>query len=51
MATLTEIFPPLLKKPKTKIKINGKAILNITAEGLLKIDLRLALVIANMAFT
>jgi hypothetical protein len=51
IATFTEILPPLLRKPNTKIKIKGKAMLNITAEGLLKMDLKLALVIANMAFT
>jgi len=42
-------LPPLLRKPKTNIKIKGKTKLNTTADGLLKIDLRLALVIANMA--
>jgi hypothetical protein len=50
MATFTLIFPPLLKKPKTSINIKGKAILKMTAEGLLKVDLKLALVIANKAF-
>jgi len=29
MATFTLTFPPLLKKPNTKIKINGNAMLKI----------------------
>ena len=49
MATVTLILPPLLKKPNTKIKISGKAMLKITAEGLLNIERRLAFVMANMA--
>jgi hypothetical protein len=44
------IFPPLLIKPKTKIKIMGKAILKTTAEGLLNVDFKLAFVMASMAF-
>jgi hypothetical protein len=36
-------------KPNTKIKTNGKTILNSTAEGLLKIDLRLPFDIASIA--
>jgi hypothetical protein len=50
IATFTDTFPPLLINPKTRMKINGKAILNMTAEGLLKVERKLALVIANMAF-
>jgi hypothetical protein len=46
--TGTPPLPPT--KPKTKIKINGKTKLKITAEGLLNIALRLALVMASMAF-
>jgi len=38
-----------LRKPNTRIKINGKRKLKITAEGLLKIESRLALAMANMA--
>ncbi len=48
-ATFTFTFPPLLKNPNTKIKISGNAILNTTAEGLRKIERKLALVMANMA--
>jgi hypothetical protein len=43
------IFPPLLKKPKTSIKINGNAMLNITADGLLNVARKLAFVIASIA--
>jgi hypothetical protein len=49
MATFALILPPLLRKPNTKIKISGKAMLKITAEGLLNIERRLAFVMANMA--
>jgi hypothetical protein len=49
IATVTLILPPLLKKPNTKIKMSGKAMLNTTAEGLLNIERRLAFVMANMA--
>jgi hypothetical protein len=42
---------PPLKNPNTKIKIKGKAILNTIADGLLKMDFKLALEIANIAFT
>ena len=42
-------LPPI--KPKTKMNINGKPILKITADGLRKIAFKLALVIANIAFT
>jgi hypothetical protein len=49
MATFTLILPPLLRKPNTRIKIRGKAMLKITAEGLLNIERRLAFVMANMA--
>jgi hypothetical protein len=38
-----------LKKPKTRIKMMGNKKLNMTAEGLLKIDFKLALAMANMA--
>ena len=41
--------PPPQKKPNTKIKIRGKAMLKTTAEGLLNIERRLALVMANIA--
>jgi hypothetical protein len=37
--------------PNTKIKIKGKATLNTTAEGLLKVDLKLAFVMESMAFS
>jgi hypothetical protein len=47
-ATLTVTPPPPIK-PKTRIKIKGKANPNITAEGLLNIALRLAFVIASIA--
>jgi hypothetical protein len=49
MATFTLILPPLLKNPNTKINIKGKAMLNITADGLLKVDFKLAFVIASIA--
>jgi hypothetical protein len=38
-----------LRKPKTRIKIMGNKKLNMTADGLRKIDFRLALAIAIMA--
>src|SRR6187551_608778 len=38
-------------KPKTNIKMKGNTKLKTTAEGLLNIDLRVALVMANIAFT
>jgi hypothetical protein len=38
-----------LRKPKTRIKINGKRKLKITAEGLRKIESRLARAMASMA--
>jgi hypothetical protein len=38
-----------LKKPKTRIKINGKRKLKITADGLRNIESKLALAMANMA--
>jgi hypothetical protein len=47
-ATLTVTPPPPIK-PKTRIKINGNAKPNITAEGLLNIALRLPFVIASIA--
>jgi hypothetical protein len=50
MATFTLILPPLLINPKTKMNINGKATLKITAEGLLNVDLKLAFVIESIAF-
>jgi hypothetical protein len=37
-------------KPKTKIKIKGKAILKTIAEGLLEMERKLAFVMASMAF-
>jgi hypothetical protein len=43
------ILPPLLKKPKTRININGNAMLKITAEGLLNVERKLAFVIASIA--
>jgi hypothetical protein len=49
-ATLT-VKPPLPMKPNTRINIKGKIKLKITAEGLLKIALKLPLVIANIALT
>jgi hypothetical protein len=38
-----------LKKPKTRIKMIGKRKLKITADGLLKIDFKLALAMDIMA--
>jgi hypothetical protein len=38
-----------LKNPNTRMNIIGNKKLKMTAEGLLKIDLRLALAMANMA--
>jgi hypothetical protein len=49
-ATLT-VKPPPPIKPNTRIKINGNTKLKITAEGLLKIALKLPLVIASIALT
>jgi hypothetical protein len=49
MATVTFMLPPLLRKPNTKINISGNAILKTTAEGLLKIERKLALVMASIA--
>jgi hypothetical protein len=43
------ILPPLLRNPNTRIKISGNAILNMTAEGLLNMERRLALEMASMA--
>jgi hypothetical protein len=43
------MLPPLLRKPNTKINISGNAILKTTAEGLLKIERKLALVMASIA--
>jgi hypothetical protein len=37
-----------LKNPKTKMKIIGNKKLKITAEGLLKMDLKLAFAIASI---
>ena len=49
-AMATSIFvPPPPKKPKTKIKISGKARVNTTAEGLRIIDLKLAFAKAKVA--
>jgi hypothetical protein len=48
-ATFTLIFPPLLKKPNTKMNISGNKILKTTADGLLKMERKLALVIASIA--
>ena len=43
-------LPPLLPmNPNTMIKMNGKTKLKTIADGLLSIDLRLALVMANIA--
>jgi hypothetical protein len=49
IATFTLILLPLLKNPNTNMKINGKAILNTTAEGLLKVDRKLAFDMESMA--
>jgi hypothetical protein len=38
-----------LRNPNTKMKMMGKRKLKITAEGLLKIDFRLAFAMASMA--
>lgn len=38
-----------LRKPKTRMKMIGKRKLKMTAEGLLKIDFKLAFAMANMA--
>jgi hypothetical protein len=44
-------LPPLLPiKPNTPIKTKGKIMLKTTVEGLRIIDLKLAFVMANMAF-
>ena len=43
------IEPPPPINPKTKIKIKGKIKLNIIADGLLVMALRLPLVIAHIA--
>jgi hypothetical protein len=40
-----------LRKPKTKIKMMGNKKLKMTADGLLKIDFKLAFAIANIAAT
>ena len=50
-ATRTETLPLLPINPKTRIKMRGKTKLNITADGLLKTPVRLALVIAIIAFS
>ena len=42
--------PPLPKKPKTRIKISGKARVKTTAEGLRIIDRKLAFARASVAF-
>src|SRR5262245_29308800 len=47
-ATSTE-KPPLPMNPKTRIKTIGNASVNTTAEGLRKMERRLAFVIASMA--
>jgi hypothetical protein len=39
-----------LKNPKTRMNMIGKRKLKITAEGLLNIEVRLALEMASMAF-
>jgi hypothetical protein len=44
-------MPPPPINPNTRINISGKAKPKITAEGLLKIARRLALVIASIAVT
>ena len=49
MDILKETLPLPPIKPKTRIKIKGKAKLNITADGLLKIARKLAFVIASIA--
>jgi hypothetical protein len=38
-----------LRNPNTRIKMMGKRKLKITAEGLLKIDFKLAFAMANIA--
>jgi hypothetical protein len=50
MAILTEVlpFPPPIN-PNTKMKINGNAMLNTTAEGLRKIAFKLPFVMASIA--
>jgi hypothetical protein len=48
LKTGTPVFFPI--NPKTSIKIKGKAKLKSTADGLLNCPLKLALVIANIAF-
>ncbi|MCY1540025.1 hypothetical protein D9M68_756390 [compost metagenome] len=48
MAT-SSLIPPPPKKPKTIIKIKGKASVNTTAEGLRIIERKLALARAKVA--
>jgi hypothetical protein len=50
-ATRTANLPLLPINPNTKIKMSGKTKLNMTADGLLKTPLRLALVMAIIAFS
>jgi hypothetical protein len=49
MATLKETPPPLPSEPKIMMSTIGKNRLKNVEEGLLKIDLKLAFVIANKA--
>ena len=50
MATSKETPPPLPSEPNIIIRTMGKNKLKNVEEGLLKIDLKLAFVIANKAF-
>jgi hypothetical protein len=49
IATSNEIPPPLPREPKIIIRTTGKNKLKKVDDGLLKIDLKLAFVIANNA--
>jgi hypothetical protein len=45
-----KLIPPPLMNPNTNIKMSGNASVNTTAEGLRRIDRKLALEMASMAF-
>jgi len=48
-AARSDTLPAPPKKPNTRININGKAKLNATAEGLRKMEIKPAFVMASMA--
>ena len=47
----SSLIPPPPIKPNTNIKINGNTNVKTTAEGLRVIERKLALLMANIAFT